>query len=36
LNGWRNPDVLPEIKVNSGANFRLIELVQQGFVEIHP
>jgi intracellular sulfur oxidation DsrE/DsrF family protein len=36
LNGWRNEDILPGVKVNSGANFRLIELIQQGFVEIHP
>ena len=36
LNGWRNADLLPGVKVNSGANFRLIELIQQGFVEIHP
>ena len=36
LNGWRNADILPGVKVNSGANFRLIELIQQGFVEIHP
>ena len=34
LNGWRNADVLPGVKVNGGANFRLIELIQQGF--IHP
>ena len=36
LNHWRNADILPGIKVNSGANFRLIELLQQGFAEIHP
>jgi intracellular sulfur oxidation DsrE/DsrF family protein len=36
LNDWRNADLLPGIKVNSGANFRLIQLIQQGFVEIHP
>ena len=36
LNGWRNADVLPGVKVNSGANFRLIELIQQGYIEIHP
>ena len=36
LNDWRNADLLPGIKVNSGANLRLIELIQQGFVEIHP
>ena len=36
LNGWRNDDVLPGIKVNTGANFRLVELVQQGFVALQP
>lgn len=36
LNGWRNADVLPGIKINTGANFRLIELAQQGFVAIQP
>jgi hypothetical protein len=36
VNGWLNADVLPGVKLNSGANFRLIELIQQGFVEIHP
>jgi intracellular sulfur oxidation DsrE/DsrF family protein len=36
LNGWRNADLLPGIKVNTGANFRLIELIHQGFVEIQP
>ena len=35
-NGWRNDDVLPTIKVNTGANFRIIELVQDGFVQIQP
>jgi uncharacterized protein len=36
LHGWRNADLLPNVKVNTAANFRLIELIQQGFVEIHP
>jgi intracellular sulfur oxidation DsrE/DsrF family protein len=36
LNGWRNADLLPGVKVNTGANFRLVELVRQGFVEIQP
>jgi len=34
--GWGNADLLPEVKVNSGANFRIIELVQQGYVQIQP
>lgn len=36
LNGWGNAELLPGIKVNTGANFRLVDLVQKGFVEIHP
>lgn len=36
LNNWRNDDVLSGIQVNTGANLRLIELRQQGFIEIHP
>lgn len=35
-NGWVNADFLPEIAVNSGANLRLVQLVQEGFVAIQP
>jgi intracellular sulfur oxidation DsrE/DsrF family protein len=35
-NGWVNADLLPGIAVNSGANFRIIQLVQEGFVQIQP
>jgi len=34
--GWKNADLLPGIKVNAGANFRIIELVQDGYVQIQP
>lgn len=34
--GWGNADLLPGVAVNSGANFRIIELVQKGFVQIQP
>jgi intracellular sulfur oxidation DsrE/DsrF family protein len=34
--GWTNADMLPGVAVNSGANFRIVELVQQGFVQIQP
>ena len=34
--GWTNADLLPGAKVNSGANFRIVELVQEGFVQIQP
>lgn len=35
-NGWVNADLLPGVKVNSGANFRIVQLVQDGFVQIQP
>ena len=33
---WRNVDLLDDVKVNSGANFRIIQLVKDGFVQIQP
>ncbi len=33
---WGNEDLLPGIKVNSGAVSRLIQLIQKGFVQIEP
>lgn len=35
-NGWGNENLLPGIKVNSGANGRLVQLVQQGYVMLQP
>jgi intracellular sulfur oxidation DsrE/DsrF family protein len=35
-NGWGNPDLLPGVKVNSGAVGRLIQLVQEGYIQIQP
>ncbi len=35
-NGWSNADLLPGVKVNTGAVIRLVQLHQQGFAEIHP
>ena len=35
-NHWTNSDLLPVAKVNSGANFRIIQLVQLGFVQLQP
>jgi intracellular sulfur oxidation DsrE/DsrF family protein len=35
-NGWHNADLLPRVKVNTGANFRIIRLVQDGFVQFQP
>ena len=33
---WLNDDLLPGVKVNSGAIGRLVQLHQQGYVQIHP
>ncbi len=35
-NGWANKDLLPGVKVNTGAVIRLVQLHQQGYAEIHP
>ncbi|ERR1035437_893692 len=34
--GWSNNDLLPGVKVNGGAVARLIQLVQQGYIQIQP
>ena len=34
--GWVNADFLPGVKVNAAANLRIVELVQQGFIQIQP
>lgn len=35
-NGWSNADLLPGVKVDTGAIGRIVELVQQGYVQIQP
>ena len=35
-NRWTNASLLPGVKVNTGANFRLVELMQQGYVMLQP
>jgi uncharacterized protein len=35
-NGWVNADLLPNVAVNSGAEFRLVQLIQGGFVQLQP
>lgn len=35
-NHWQNAELLPGIKVNTGANFRIVQLVQEGFVQLQP
>jgi intracellular sulfur oxidation DsrE/DsrF family protein len=32
----RNDDLLPEVKVNGGANLRMVQLMQEGFVRLQP
>lgn len=34
--GWTNADLLPGVKVNTGAVGRIIQLVQEGYVQIQP
>ena len=33
---WVNEDLLPGVKVNTGAVIRLIQLTQEGYVQIQP
>ena len=33
-NGWGNEDLVPGVKVNAGAIGRLIQLVQEGYIQI--
>ena len=35
-NHWVNAALLPGVKVNTGANFRIVQLVQEGFVQLQP
>ncbi len=35
-NGWVNAELLPGVKVNTGANLRLVQLEQDGYIQIHP
>jgi uncharacterized protein len=35
-NHWTNADFLPGVKVNGGAMLRIVELVQDGYVQIQP
>lgn len=34
--GWTNENLLPGVKVNTGAVGRIVQLVQQGYVQIQP
>lgn len=35
-NNWANSDLLAGVKVNSGANLRIVQLIQDGFVQLQP
>lgn len=35
-NDWTNSNLLPGVKVNAGANLRIVGLVQQGYVMLQP
>lgn len=35
-NGWVNEDLLPLVKVNAGADGRIVQLVQEGYVMLQP
>lgn len=35
-NGWTNADLLPGVKVNTGADGRIVQLVQEGYVMLQP
>ena len=35
-NGWVNADLLPGVKVDTGANLRIVQLVQEGYVQLQP
>ncbi len=35
-NHWGNADLLPGVKVDGGAIGRIVQLVQQGYVQIQP
>jgi intracellular sulfur oxidation DsrE/DsrF family protein len=36
LRRWSNADLLPDVKVVTGANYRIIQLVQDGYVQLQP
>ena len=35
-NGWVNANLLPGVKVDTGGNLRLVQLVQDGYVQLQP
>ncbi len=35
-NGWVNANLLPGVKVDTGGNLRLVQLVQEGYVQLQP
>ncbi len=35
-NGWGNADLLPGVRVNGGAMLRIVQLVQDGYIQVQP
>jgi uncharacterized protein len=35
-NGWGNANLLPGVKVNGGAMLRIVQLVQDGYIQVQP
>ena len=33
---WSNADLLPNVKVVTGANYRILQLVQDGYIQLQP
>ena len=36
LHRWSNADLLPNVKVVTGANYRILQLVQDGYIQLQP
>jgi len=36
VRGWSNAELLADVKVNTGANLRILQLVQEGFAQLQP
>ena len=36
VRGWSNAELLADVKVNTGASLRIVQLVQEGFAQLQP
>jgi len=34
--GWSNAELLADVKANTGASLRIVQLVQEGFAQLQP